>query len=232
MTLHRRRANLAAQWPTVLWLAVVWVLLWGDVSWGNIIAGAIIALIITVVLPLPAIAFHGTVRPLALAALFGRFVADLVVASVQVSLQAFRFGHTPRGAVVGVRLRSSSDLYLTLVAELSTLVPGSLVIEAHRLTGMLYLHVLDLESYGGVDKVRDDVHALEARVLRALASEEELEVAGVAKTRRGQAALDALRTEDQALAAPVDDPARPRPHGTAIDAPTDASTDDPTKEQP
>ena len=197
MTLHRRRANLAAQWPTMVWLAVVWVLLWGEVSWGNVVAGLIIALIITLVMPLPVIAFHGRVRPLALLALFVRFASDLVIASVQVSLQAFRFGHTPRGAVVGVRLRSSSDLYLTLVAELSTLVPGSLVIEAHRLTGMLYLHVLDLDSYGGVDKVRDDVHALEARVLRALASDEELAAAGVAKTRRGQRLLDAQRDAER-----------------------------------
>lgn len=196
MTLHRRR-HLTTQWPTILWLAAVWVLLWGDVSWGNILAGLIIAVIVTLVLPLPAIAFRGTVRPLSLLALFGRFAADLVVASIQVSVQAFRFGHTPRGAVVGVHLRSSSDLYLTLVAELSTLVPGSLVIEAHRLTGMLYLHVLDLDSYGGVDKVRDDVHALEARVLRALASVEELERAGVARTRRGQRVLDAERDAER-----------------------------------
>lgn len=223
MTLHRRRPNLAAQWPTILWLAVVWVLLWGDVSWGNIIAGLLIAVTITVVLPLPAIAFHGTVRPLALLALLVRFVTDLVVASIQVSVQAFRFGHTPRGAVVGVRLRSSSDLYLTLVAELSTLVPGSLVIEAHRLTGMLYLHVLDLDSYGGIDKVRDDVHALEARVLRALASEEELEAAGVAKTRRGQRVLDDQRDADRALAARAGGPTDPS------DPPADGTT---TKEQP
>lgn len=214
MTLHRRRANLAAQWPTIVWLAIVWVLLWGEVSWGNIVAGLIVALIITLVMPLPAIAFHGKVRPLALLALFVRFASDLVIASVQVSLQAFRFGHTPRGAVVGVRLRSSSDLYLTLVAELSTLVPGSLVIEAHRLTGMLYLHVLDLDSYGGVDKVRDDVHALEARVLRALASDEELEAAGLAKTRRGQRILDAQRDEQRALEARAEQPGGSRSHDT------------------
>ena len=220
MTLHRRRANLAAQWPTIIWLAIVWVLLWGEVSWGNIVAGLIIALIITLVMPLPAIAFHGKVRPLALLALLVRFASDLVIASVQVSLQAFRFGHTPRGAVVGVRLRSSSDLYLTLVAELSTLVPGSLVIEAHRLTGMLYLHVLDLDSYGGVDKVRADVHALEARLLRALASDEELEAAGVAKTRRGQRILDAQRDEQRALEARTDETGGSQPHDTI------------TKEQP
>jgi multicomponent Na+:H+ antiporter subunit E len=145
-----------------------------------------VAVLVTVVMPLPAIDFHGRVRPLAVGHLFLRFVLDLVVASVQVSVEAFRFGRTPRGAVVGVRLRSSSDLYLTLVAELSSLVPGSLVIEANRLTGMLYLHVLNLEAYGGAEKVRDDVHALEERVMRALASDEELLRAGIARSPRAR----------------------------------------------
>lgn len=193
MTIHRRRRKIAEQWPTILWLAVVWVMLWGSLTWGNVLAGLGVALLVTVLMPLPTIDFHGRVRPLGILALLLRFLWDLVVASVEVSLYAFRFGMVPRGAVVGVRLRSSSDLYLTLVAEISSLVPGSLVIEAHRNTGMLYLHVLDIESYGGPDKVREHTLELEARVMRALASDDELARAGVAKSRRGQAALDAER---------------------------------------
>ncbi|MFD6093473.1 Na+/H+ antiporter subunit E [Oerskovia sp. NPDC060338] len=187
MSLHRRRGPLAggwfgrltAQWRTVLWLTVVWVMLWGDLSWGNVIAGVIIASLLITFMPLPSIATSGTVRPWPLLVLMSRFVADLVVASFQVSMQAFRFRHTPHGAVVGVRLRNPSDIYMTITAELSSLVPGSLVIEAHRLTGMLYLHVLDLDAAGGADKVRQDTLDLEARVLRAFASNEELQSAGL-----------------------------------------------------
>ena len=191
MTIQRRRRKLLEQWPTILWLAVVWIMLWGSLTWGNVLAGLGVALLVTVLMPLPTIDFHGRVRLLGILALLLRFAWDLVVASVEVSLYAFRFRMVPRGAVVGVKLRSSSDLYLTLVAEISSLVPGSLVIEAHRNTGMLYLHVLDIESYGGPDKVRADTLELEARVMRALASDDELASAGVARTRRGQAALDA-----------------------------------------
>lgn len=186
MTLHRRRRTLRAQWPSVVWLTAVWTMLWGDVSWGNLVGGLLVAVAVVLVMPLPAVDFHGRLRPLAIGHLFVRFAVDLVAASVQVSLEAFRFGRTPRGAVVGVRLRSSSDLYLTIIAELSSLVPGSLVIEANRLTGMLYLHVLNLEAYGGVEKVRDDVHALEDRVMRALASDEELLRAGIARSPRSR----------------------------------------------
>jgi multicomponent Na+:H+ antiporter subunit E len=188
VSLHVRRRTtwrerLRHQWSAIVWLAVVWVLLWGSVTWGNILAGLLLGVLVVVLLPLPPLPFHGRVRPLRVLALLTRFGADLVVASFQVAWQAVRPGVQPRGAVVGVRLRNPSDIYLTVTAELSSLVPGSLVVEVHRLTGMLYLHVLDLEAYGGVDKVRADVLALEARVLRALASDAELEAAGL--TTRG-----------------------------------------------
>jgi multicomponent Na+:H+ antiporter subunit E len=187
MSLHRRRGPLAggwlnrlvAQWRTVVWLTIVWIMLWGDLSLANVIAGVLIAALLITFMPLPSIATSGTVRPWPLLVLVSRFVADLVVASFQVSMQAFRVRHTPHGAVVGVKLRNPSDIYMTITSELSSLVPGSLVIEAHRLTGMVYLHVLDLDAAGGADKVRQDTLDLEARVLRAFASNDELKAAGL-----------------------------------------------------
>ncbi len=163
----------------VVWLTVVWVLLWGDLTWGNIAGGLIIGLMVTQLMPLPRIEFKGHVRVRYLIALITRFLADLISASFQVAIQAFKFGTTPRGAIIGVKLRSESDLYLTLTSELSCLVPGSIVIEADQVSGTLYLHILDLEQYGGEDKVRQDVWNLEARVMRALASRDELDRAGI-----------------------------------------------------
>lgn len=167
------------QWGTVAWLAAVWVLLWGDVSWANVLAGLLIGVVVSVGFRMAPIDFRGRVRPWRVAVLLGRFLMDLVRASVEVSAIALRLGYTPRGAVIGVQLRSHSDLYLTLTAELVSLVPGSLVVEANRLTGRLYLHVLDLAHSGGVEAVRAGVLAQEARVLLALASHDELVEAGV-----------------------------------------------------
>ncbi|WP_334168998.1 Na+/H+ antiporter subunit E, partial [Timonella senegalensis] len=99
---------------TVVWLTVVWVLLWGDLTWGNIAGGLIIGLMVTQLMPLPRIEFKGHVRVRYLIALITRFLADLISASFQVAIQAFKFGTTPRGAIIGVKLRSESDLYLTL----------------------------------------------------------------------------------------------------------------------
>lgn len=193
MTLTARFKNI--QWGTVAWLTIVWMLLWGDISWGNAISGFLLGVLVVVVMPLPRVDFKGTIRPLHFLYLVVRFLLDLLLSSFQVAWQALQFGKTPRGAIVRVRLRSDSDLYMTLTSELSCLVPGSLVIEADPVSQTLYVHVLDLESYGGVDKVRKDVLALEARVMRALASKEELERAGVSL---GRAALqdDLLAQQD------------------------------------
>lgn len=183
--MSRGRWSLRAQWGTTLWLAVVWVLLWGDLSVANVLAGLLLGYLVTHGLRMTPIDFHGRVHPAALAHLVGRFLLDLVVASVQVSLLALRPRHVPRGAVIGVQLRSHSDLYLTMVGDLCSLVPGSLVVEAHRVTGKLYLHVLDVEQTGGIEAARRVVLEQEERVLRALASDEELAEAGLSRRRGG-----------------------------------------------
>jgi len=183
MSLHPRRRRTKLQWASIALLTVVWVLLWGDLSVANVLGGVAVGILVTVLLPLPPIDFHGRVRPASLLYLFVRFLADLTIATVHVAGLALNLRRVPRGAVVGVQLRNHSDLYLTITAELSTLTPGSLVVEAHRLTGMLYLHVLDIDAYGGADKVRSDTLALEERVLRAFASDSELEEAGLTRRR-------------------------------------------------
>lgn len=171
------------QWRSVAWLAAVWVLLWGDISWANVLAGLAVGLGVTLLFRMAPIDFHGRLHPWALAVLVGRFLVDLVRASAEVSWLALRPGFTPRGAVIEVQLLSHSDLYLTLTAELVSLVPGSLVVEANRLTGCLYLHVLDLAHSGGAAAVREHVLAQEARVLRALGSREEQPAASVGVVR-------------------------------------------------
>ncbi|HLU31707.1 MAG TPA: Na+/H+ antiporter subunit E [Acidimicrobiia bacterium] len=165
--------------PTVLWIAVVWVFLWEDVSPGNILSGVLVGVAVQGLLPLPPVAFHGKVRPRWLLYLVVRFVYDLFAASFQVARLALDPRHLPHTAVVGVELRTEFDLYLFLTSEITTLVPGSVVVEALRRNGMIYVHVLDLDGIGGVEAVRRNVLATEERVLKALASDAELEAAGI-----------------------------------------------------
>lgn len=184
----RRRFRLGRvrfSWVTVTWLTTLWILLWGELSFGNALAGIAIGIIVTALLPLPSITFRGKIRPLGVLHLMSRFVIDVTVASFQVAFLALNRSHIPHGAVIGVHLRNESDFYLALTAELSTLVPGSVVVEALRNSGTLYIHVLDVELMGGIEKVRRGVLAVEERVLRALASDAELEQAGLSPRRKG-----------------------------------------------
>jgi len=165
----RRRNRLVA----VAVLVAVWVLLWGTFTWASLVGGLLVALVVLAVFPLPPVTFAGRLHPLGLLRFALRFARDLVVASAQIAVQAFRFGHTPRSAVIAVPLRVPSDLNLTLTAEALSLVPGSLIIEVDRATGTLYAHVFGVRNRAEVERVRQGVLALEARIVTAIGSAEE-----------------------------------------------------------
>lgn len=170
MTARLRRPHL----PAVVVLTAVWVLLWDGVSLFTVGTGIVLALLVGLVFPLPPIELHGRIRPLALLRLTARLLADLVRSSVQVLSLVFRPGDPPRSAIIRVPLRTRSDLYLTQTAELVCLVPGTFVVEAHRATSTLYLHVLDSTDDASLDRAAQDVLDAEARVLRAFGSTAEI----------------------------------------------------------
>lgn len=216
MNPHARRRALVTQWPTVLWLAVVWTFLWGEITWANVLGGLAVGVIVTLVFPLPSMRLPIRVRPFHLLRLSGLFLGSLGVASFQVAWQALSPRTQVHGAVVGVRLRNPADLYLTVTAELSTLVPGTLVVEAQRITGMLYLHVLDLATSGGEEKVRQDVLDLEEHVLYALASDEELARAGLAVAGRWSVRRPANPVPTSPAPTAADPAPEARPHAGEV----------------
>lgn len=173
----RRRRLPRARGGMLAWLTTVWVLLWGDLTLANVVLGLLVALFVTTVAPLPRTSFVGRLRPWGLVRLLVRLAADVVVASWQVAGIVLS-GRRPRGAVVRVRLRSHSDVYLTVVAAVTALVPGSVVVEAHRFTSTLYVHLFDVRMQGGLWQAHRQVLEHEELVLRALASDAELRAAG------------------------------------------------------
>jgi len=169
-----RARRLLVMWPTMAVGAVLWVLLWGDLSWANVLSGMVLGAVVAVAFPLPHSSTPATLRPGPLAVLVGRFLSDLVVASFQVSWTAFRPGPTPQGGLVYVPLRSTSDLFVATTAGLSSMVPGTFVVDLDRSSSTLRLHVLDLDRSGGPDAVRESLQALEERLLRAFAPRSDL----------------------------------------------------------
>ncbi|GIJ26651.1 Na+/H+ antiporter subunit E [Micromonospora qiuiae] len=156
-------------------LTSVWVLLWGTLSWANVISGLVVAIILLAVFPLPPVTFAGRIHPLPMLHFWLRFLQDLVIASIQIAWLALRPpGKPPFSAIIAVPLRVNTDLNLTLTAEALTLVPGSLILEADRTTGTLFVHVINLRSREEVEEFRREVYALEARIVAALGSPDEL----------------------------------------------------------
>jgi multicomponent Na+:H+ antiporter subunit E len=170
LTRAARRRNQAV---AMIVLVTVWVLLWGTLSWANVLGGLVVGLVVLTVFPLPPVTFAGRVHPVPLLRFALRFLRDLVVASVQIAALALRFGHPPLGAIIAVRLRVRSDLNLTLTAEALSLVPGSLIVEVDRDAGILYVHVLGVRDRAEVERFRDGVLELEARLIAAIGSAEE-----------------------------------------------------------
>ncbi|MFF5216016.1 Na+/H+ antiporter subunit E [Micromonospora sp. NPDC000442] len=166
----RRRNQVIA----VTALVAVWVLLWGTLSWANIISGLMVAAVLLAVFPLPPVTYVGRIHPLPMLRFWLHFLRDLVVASAQVAWLALRVGHTPQSAIIAARLRVNTDLNLTLTAEALSLLPGSLILEADRRTGTLYIHVLNVASRDEVERFRRGVFELEARIVEAIGSPEEL----------------------------------------------------------
>ena len=183
MTTPRHKPHL----PAVVVLTLVWVLLWDHISLFIVATGVLLAVLIGWVFPLPPIELHGRIRPVALVRLAFRLLADVVRSSVDVVRLAFSFGTVPRSAIIRVQLRSRSDLYLTQTAELVSLVPGSIVLEAHRSTSTLYLHVLDAVGEADLERARQDVLDAEARVLRAFGSAAEIDALEAGLPLRGVA---------------------------------------------
>lgn len=164
----RRRPSLAA----VVVLTLTWALLWDRVSLFVVLTGVLLSLLVSVVFPLPRIERDGRVSPVGLARLVGRLLVDLVRSSVRVVGLAFS-SRTPQGAIIRVRLRSRSDLVLTLTAELVSLVPGSIVLEVRRASSTLYLHVLDTVEPAALHQAAQDVLDAETRVLRAFGPQQD-----------------------------------------------------------
>jgi multicomponent Na+:H+ antiporter subunit E len=161
----------ALQPGALLWLTVVWVVLWGDVSVANIVSGAALAVVVSLVFPLPPVHMRLRIRPLWLLWLAVRFLVDVVVASTEVAWKVLTLRGAPRNAVIEVNLRTPSDFVLTVVGELTSLVPGSIVVEARRSSHTLFLHVLDARDGAGVERVRQATHALERRVVLAFGAQ-------------------------------------------------------------
>ena len=129
---------------TLVLLVLVWMALWGSASLIVILIGLVVSAVILLLFPLPTMVFRFGVHPWRTLVLVGRFLWDVVVASIQVGWLAVR-PRLPQPEVTTVQLAGDSDLIEALTALAVSLVPGSLIVDADAETRTLTIHVLDAE---------------------------------------------------------------------------------------
>ena len=168
------RLRFRFQWRAVILLAAIWVLLWGDASLLNILYGALLGWLVSVVFWLAPIRYYGTVHPWRLLVLMATQLKELAVASLQLATVAFRPRVQLRPGVVRVELRSNNDLYQVGLAQLISIVPGTLVVEVVRRPRLLYLHVFDLPDDAAIEAERNQALSLERRLVEAIGSAAEI----------------------------------------------------------
>jgi multicomponent Na+:H+ antiporter subunit E len=134
------------------WLILVWMLLWGNVSAANALSGLAVALVITLLLPLPAVPIEGRLHPISLLRLMLRVAYYLVLSSVQVAWLAIKPGPPPHTAVLRAHLAIKSDLVLALAVNAINLIPGSIVLEIDQTRRLIYVHVIDVGSDKSVQR--------------------------------------------------------------------------------
>jgi multicomponent Na+:H+ antiporter subunit E len=149
------------------WLTLVWVLLWGKLSAANILGGLAIAMVITVLLPLPAVPIEGRLHPLSLLRLVVVVAYQLVLSSVQVAWLAVKPGPPLLSAVLRARLAIKSDLVLALAVNIMSLIPGSIVLEVDQERRLVYVHVIDVGNEKAVARFYRQVEQIERLLVAA-----------------------------------------------------------------
>ena len=160
--------DIRAQLPFLAWLVVLWMLLWAQFTVLSFLTGLVVAIFVTRVFRLPTVALSGRVN-LWYAALFVvQFLFAVLRGALAVTVQVFDFRRQPGTAIIAVPLRYADDLVMTHVAVVSSLIPGSLIVETDRDRRILYLHVIGVRTLDDVEKQRAGVLRWERRVVRAL----------------------------------------------------------------
>ncbi|PZE94043.1 Na+/H+ antiporter subunit E [Curtobacterium sp. MCBD17_008] len=173
---NARRMALAWRYdvPLVAGLTVLWALLWGNWTPLTLLCGIVVALLVTQLLPLPPVPLSARFSVLHVLRFLVVWAGYVVAASFRVAWVAVRPRGVRKSSIVLVQLHSTSEMTFTLSTIAISLVPGSYVIDEDLRRRRLLLHVLDTERTGQVDHARREAMTIEALVIRAIGSQQDV----------------------------------------------------------
>lgn len=147
---------------SILGLTSLWLVLWRDISAANLVSGLVVSAVVTT--GLPSTTQH-RVRPLALLRFVGYFAVQLIQANIVLAREVLTPQNQIETGIIAVPLDGCSDFVTTIVANATSLTPGTLTLEvARRPEPVLFVHVLHLHD---LDDARADVEAMAQRVIAA-----------------------------------------------------------------
>ncbi|MFT0761850.1 Na+/H+ antiporter subunit E [Scrofimicrobium sp. R131] len=180
--LANRRPRLHLALDLTIWLLFVWMAAFGSLEPLALIGALLAAVAVQWLFPLPNRAGIYQVHLLSLVWLILRFIWDMARAGLHVVWLII--ANPPRhDAILRIQVRTSVPEYLALLVAMTTLVPGTVVVEVKAKERVLYLHCLDVEGQGGLEALRANTLAQEARILRAVAPRELQREVGVSRGR-------------------------------------------------
>ncbi|KJQ52467.1 Na+/H+ antiporter subunit E [Microbacterium sp. SA39] len=165
--------DIRVQLPFLAWLVVLWMLLWAQFTPLSFLTGLIVAVFVTRVFRLPTVALSGRINIWYAVVFTISFLFAVLRGALAVTIQVFDFRRQPGAAIIAVPLRYADDLVMTHVAVTSSLIPGSLIVEADRDRRILYLHVIGVRTAADVEHQREHVLLWEERIVRALGDPEQ-----------------------------------------------------------
>lgn len=159
--------------PPLLWILLVWCALWQDFGLPNVAFGLVLAVLVTVLFPMPRLYLSDRVNLWYSLQFVVYFLWQIVVASSRLTVLALSFNKPVNSAVVGVQLRTRSDLFITATSHALSLIPGSLVVEVDRANSVLYFHVIDVNTTADALEYCLAARKIEAKILKAVGHSDE-----------------------------------------------------------
>ncbi len=152
---------------------VLWLLLWRSVSPLTVVTGVVTALVVVRVFELPPVPHVGSSgrspRSRSCSGSSARWSSPRSRSQARRSRRS-RPTIGPRPGVVAAQLRTRDDLVLTLTGIVTSLIPGTVIVEVDRAESVLYLHVLRGGTPERLAAARAAVLDAERRVVLAIGS--------------------------------------------------------------
>ena len=144
-------------------LALFWALASGRITVGTLVIGFFAGFATIYVSRRATGAETYTYKVGRLARLFIVFVRELVEANLRLAWDILTPRHKSRPAIVAIPLDASSDIEITLLANLITLTPGTLSLHVTEDRSVLYIHSVYARN---ADELRRSIkEGLERRIL-------------------------------------------------------------------